>query len=109
MAKLEKTLAVDFDALLGRIEQGILEGSISASLEGSSDFSAGDARGSVRVYERCSYAGGSRRSQGEALVQSGAGGIRTRGPQGLHHFQFGVGQSFHVRCTLLSFIYVNCS
>ena len=75
MAKLEKTLAVDFDALLARIEQGILEGSVSASLEGSSDFREDGARCSVRVFERFSYAGGNRLSMSVTLFQSGAGPV----------------------------------
>lgn len=33
MAKLEKTIAGDFDSILHRIEDGIINGSVSASLE----------------------------------------------------------------------------
>ena len=75
MAKLEKTLGGSFDELLGRIEQGILEGSVSASLEASSDFHDGGARCSVRVFERYSYAGGNRLSMSVTLFQSGGGPI----------------------------------
>lgn len=67
MAKLEKTLTGDFDALLKRIENGILEGSMSATLEDSSDFVSGSARCSVRVFERYSYAGGNRVSMNVTL------------------------------------------
>ena len=38
MAKLEKTITGDFNGILRRIEDGILNGSVSASLEESSDF-----------------------------------------------------------------------
>ncbi len=38
MAKLEQTLNGNFDEILSRIENGILSGSISASLEASTDF-----------------------------------------------------------------------
>ena len=76
MAKLEKTLREDFNALLARIEQGILEGSVSASLEDASDFRGGDARCSVRVFERYSYAGGNRVSLNVTLFQSGDGPVR---------------------------------
>ena len=38
MAKLEKTLTGDFNSILHKIEDGIINGSISASLEDSSDF-----------------------------------------------------------------------
>lgn len=71
MAKLERTLHQDFTALLLRIEQGILNGSVSASLEDSSDFKTGDARCSVRVFERYSYMGGNRVSLNVTLFQGG--------------------------------------
>ena len=71
MAKLERTLQGDFNAWISKIEQGILEGSISASLEESSDFKDGDARCSVRVFERYSYAGGNRLSMSVTLFGSG--------------------------------------
>lgn len=76
MAKLEKTLQENFDHLLQRIEQGILEGSVSASLEDASDFRSGDARCSVRVFERYSYAGGNRVSLNVTLFQAGDGPVR---------------------------------
>ena len=60
MAKLEKTITGNFDELLHRIEEGIIEGSMSATLEDSSDFYVGDTRCSVRVFERFSYLGGNR-------------------------------------------------
>lgn len=71
MAKLERTLSENFDALLHRIENGILDGSVSASLEDSSDFHSGDARCSVRVFERYSAFGGNRVSMSVTLFQSG--------------------------------------
>lgn len=57
MAKLEQILYGNFDQLLHQIEDGILNGSISASLEDSSDFQCGDARCSIRVFERYSWSG----------------------------------------------------
>ncbi len=71
MAKLERTLSGDFDSLLHKIENGILEGSMSASLEDSSDFYGADSRCSVRVFERFSYAGSNRVSLNVTLFQSG--------------------------------------
>lgn len=71
MAKLEKRLNGDFNQLLRRIENGIINGSVSASLEDSSDFMSGDARCSVRVFERYSYAGGNRVSMSVTLFQNG--------------------------------------
>ena len=57
--------------LLNRIESGILNGSMSASLEDASDFESGTARCSVRVFERYSYAGSNRVSLSVTLFQNG--------------------------------------
>ena len=72
MAKLERTLTGDFDALLGYLHDGILSGSASASWEDGSDYSQGDFRCAVRVYERDSWTGGNRVSMG--LTLAGANG-----------------------------------
>ena len=71
MAKLEQTINGNFNQILNKIEQGIINGSMSASLEESSDFHSGDARCSVRVFERYSYSGGNRVSLSVALFQNG--------------------------------------
>lgn len=71
MAKLERTLNGDFSQWISKIEEGIVGGSISASLEESSDFRNGDARCSVRVFERYSYTGGNRVSLSVVLFQNG--------------------------------------
>jgi len=71
MAKLERTLIGNFDEWLSKIEHGILDGSISASLEESSDFIVGDARCSIRVFERYSYMGGNRVSLSIVLFKNG--------------------------------------
>lgn len=70
MAKLETTLNDDFEQILRKIENGIISGSISASLEDSSDFQSGDARCSVRVFERYSYSGSNRVSLSVTLFQN---------------------------------------
>ena len=75
MAKYEDQLSGNFDELLDRIEGGILQGSMSASLEECSDFRDGDARCSVRVFERYSYAGGNRLSMSVTLFQKQGGPI----------------------------------
>ncbi len=75
MAKWEQAISGNFDELLHRIETGILHGSVSASLEDESDFCEGDARCSVRVFERYSYAGGNRVSMSVTLFQKGNGDI----------------------------------
>ncbi len=71
MAKLEKTVTGNFNSILQRIEDGILNGSVSASLEDGSDFSIGDTRCSVRVFERYSYMGGNRVSLNVTLFGNG--------------------------------------
>ena len=75
VAKLETTLSGSFEAWLLRIENGILNGSMSATLEDRSDFSGGDARCSVRVFERYSYTGGNRVSLNVTMFQKGDGEI----------------------------------
>ena len=69
MAMLEQTVNGDFYELLSRIQNGIMGGSISASLEGSSDFTDGRTRCSVRVFERYSWIGGNRLSLSVTLYQ----------------------------------------
>lgn len=73
MAKYEKTLTGDFNEIIRRIDKHILEGSVSATLEDSSDFYGGHARCSVRVYERYSVAGGNRLSLNVTLFQGEEG------------------------------------
>ena len=76
MAKLEQTLKGNFRQILSNIENGILNGSVSASLEESSDFYDNGAKSSVRVFERYSYLGGNRLSMSVTLFQNGDGPIR---------------------------------
>ena len=71
MAKLEKTMQGDFDAILRKVEKAVLGGSLSATLEDSCDWRSGNARCSVRVFERYSYFGGNRVSMSVTLCQSG--------------------------------------
>ena len=76
MAKLERTLSQDFDRLLHQIEQKLLQGSFTATLEDSSDFYGEGARCSVRVFERYSYFGGNRLSLNLTLFQAGNGPVQ---------------------------------
>ena len=71
MAKFTHVIHGDFDRILKTIEQGILNASVSATLEDSWDVREGDSRCAVRVFERYSYAGGNRVSMNVTLVQSG--------------------------------------
>lgn len=72
MAKFTYSLTGDFDRILKRIEQGVLDASTSATLEDGWDVREGDSRCSVRVFERYSYAGGNRVSMNVTLFQSGS-------------------------------------
>lgn len=75
MAKLEQTVYGDFNQILNKIQTGILNGSMSASLEESSDFESGNARCSVRVFERYSWSGSNRVSLTVTLFQGDDGAI----------------------------------
>ena len=76
MAKFETTVYGDFRQVLAKIEDGILSGSITASLEDSSDFRSGDARCSVRVFERYSYMGSNRVSLSVTVFQNGTDPVK---------------------------------
>lgn len=69
MAKYEKVLTGDFDSVLKKIEDGILNGSVTASLEESSDFEEENARCSIRIFERYSFMGNNRVSLSVTLFQ----------------------------------------
>ena len=72
MAKFEKTFTgQDFARLVARVEQAVMNGSFSASLENRADYRIGEARCAVRVFERYSYTGGNRVSMNVTLFQSG--------------------------------------
>ena len=72
MAKLERALNGDFSRVLSRLEDGVLSGSISASLEDSSDCSVGETRVAVRMFERYSWSGSNRVAMSLTLVGSGS-------------------------------------
>jgi len=73
MAKYETRLRGNFDELLGQLNHGILQGSISAAYEDGSDYisASGNVRCAVRVYERHSMAKGSRVSMSVTMVGEG--------------------------------------
>jgi len=71
MAKLERALTGDFDAVLARLDQGVMDGSMSASLEDSASFTMGTARVAVRMYERYSWTGSNRVAMCLTLVGEG--------------------------------------
>ena len=71
MAKYENTLRGSFDELLQRLNMGIMRGSVSASFEDGSDYTSGEIRCAVRVYERYSMIGSNRVSMNITLIGSG--------------------------------------
>ena len=71
MAKLVRTLQGDFDQILQKVENAVINGCVSAALEDSCDWRTAGARCSVRVFERYSYTGGNRVSMNVTLFQSG--------------------------------------
>ena len=71
MAKFEKTVPLSLRETVRRVEDAVLGGSMTASLEESSDFSVGNARVAVRVYERYSAFGGNRVSMSVTMASDG--------------------------------------
>lgn len=71
MAKVETQLNGDFNTILREIEQGIVRGSASATLENGSNFESGNLRCAVRVFERHSLASKSRVSMNVTLIGDG--------------------------------------
>lgn len=71
MAKMEYRLTGDFDALVKAVNNGILNGSVSASYEDGSIWRQGDVRCAVNVYERYSAFGSNRVSLNVTVIGSG--------------------------------------
>lgn len=76
MAKLVKTVSGSFSQVLQKVENAVMNGSVSATLEDSADFRGENSRCSVRVFERYSYFGGNRVSMNVTLYQSGDGPVQ---------------------------------
>lgn len=72
MAKYEKIVHGSFDTILNQLHHAVMNGSMSASYEDGSDFSQGEFRCAVRIYERYSWTGGNRVSM--ALTLAGSNG-----------------------------------
>jgi len=73
MAILERTLTGDFTTILTELD-AVVKQSVSATLEGSSDFNFSTGRCAVRVYERYSAIGNGRVTMSLTLLE--ADGIR---------------------------------
>lgn len=68
MAKYERTLTGDFNELVNWLHTDITRGSFSASYEDGSDFSTGNIKLAVRVYERYSMIGKNRVSLSITII-----------------------------------------
>lgn len=80
MAKIEVSVRGDIDDVAGRIRDGIMRGSVSASFEDESVFrSAGGAACRVMVFERYSLMGANRVSMAVTLFQDSPGIVRVSG------------------------------
>lgn len=93
MAKLEITLRGSLDQWADKIREGILQGSVSATLEDESAFRSADGscRCRVLVFERYSMSGSNRLSLHVTLFQDGTGpiacsGITSGGSQSVFKF-----------------------
>ena len=71
MAKLERQIYGDFDQVLEKIGEAVMDSGVSASYEDGSDWRCGDVRCAVRVYERYSVIGSNRVSMSVTLVGRG--------------------------------------
>ena len=71
MAKHERRLQGDFDLLLQTLDREIIGGSVTASFQEGSDYTEGNVRVAVRVYERYSALGGNRLSANITLLGVG--------------------------------------
>jgi len=71
MAKYESRVRGDFSEFLKILENGIVNGSASASFEDGSDYEINGIRCSVRVYERYSIMGSNRVSMSVTLIGNG--------------------------------------
>lgn len=71
MAKYERRFAGNFSEVLSFCDRTIMGGSASISIEDQSNWTQGNFRVAVRVYERYSWTGGNRVSLSLTLVGSG--------------------------------------
>ncbi len=71
MAKYERNFTGNFENVLAEIENGILNASMSATLEDGSDIEIDGAKCAVRVFERYSMAGSNRVSLNVTLLAFG--------------------------------------
>lgn len=70
MAKYEKNVTGNFYDILNKIDNAVMDGSVSASFEDGSEYHEDGVDFALRVYERYSYFGGNRTSMAITIVGS---------------------------------------
>lgn len=70
MSEINSYLKGDFDVILRDIDNAVTKNSLSATLEGASNFRSENSRCAVRVYERYSMFGKNRVSLSVTLIES---------------------------------------
>ena len=76
MAKLVKSVPGDFNTVVNRVTDGILNASMSASLEDSWETRGTWSRCAVRVFERYSWTGENRVSMNVTFYQENGGSVQ---------------------------------
>lgn len=76
MAKLTRTLNCSFETAVDKIKNGVLNASVSATLEDSWSSRFANSRCTVMVFERYSQAGGNRVSMSVTLYQDSDGPVQ---------------------------------
>ena len=71
MARYERNFNMPIFTVARKVEDAVMQGSISASLEESSDFAFNGVSCAVRVFERYSWLGSNRVSMSVTLVGRG--------------------------------------
>lgn len=69
MAKYNTKITGDLEHLLEYLEQEIVSRSVSASYEAAHDYTVGDVKVAIRVFERYSYVGSNRVSLNLTLIE----------------------------------------
>ena len=68
MARYERTFRLPISTLERKVDDAVMNSSVSVSLEESSHFSFNGVRCAIRVYERYSFFGGNRVSMNVTMV-----------------------------------------
>lgn len=76
MSKIERSFKGDFEYYLIKIENGMLNTEVPTSIAEISDFTSGDSRCSVRVFEHCGYKGLNNISMNVTMFQGADGMIQ---------------------------------